>query len=168
MTHPKRKPRRSRTIFIHTYSILDELMASATNPLPEKYRLHQLTVMWQGLANIETGGDPTNNDWRVCSDAVNLMETMIREMKICEDTSGLLIEAITALAMCGKRKLEGKPLRMDGPGIFAVRSILEDYATMLDMLPHRTVVRCHRLTEKRISAIHRGQRQAHDVEVMSL
>ncbi|MGI9132663.1 MAG: hypothetical protein ACR2I0_01775 [Rhodoferax sp.] len=141
---------------IPTYSILDELMASPNAPLPERDRLHQLTVMWQGLANIEAGDNPTNNDWRVCSDAVNLMETFIREMRLCEDTSGLLLDAITALAYAGKRKLEGKPLRLDGPGIFAVRAVLEDYASLLDQLPHRTVVRCHRLTEKRISDIHRG------------
>ena len=160
--------KRNRTVFIHTYSVLDEVMASPTNPLPERARLHQLTVMWQGLAALESGQEPDNNDWRVCSDAVNLMETFIRKMGICEDTSGLLHDAITALAHAGKRKLEGKPLRLDGPGIQAVRAVLEDYAHMLDMLPHRTVVRCHRLTEKRMSEILRGKRQPHDVEVMAL
>lgn len=160
--------KRNRTVYIHTYTLMDELMASAKNPLPERARLHQLTMMWQGLANIETGEDPNPNDWRLCSDAMNLMETFIREMKICEDTSGLLMDAITALAYAGKRHLEGKPLRLDGAGIHAVRSVLEDYAMMLDMLPHRTVVRCHRLTEKRIGEIHRGKKPPHDVEVMAL
>jgi len=63
-----------------TYTIMDELMASPTHPLPEKSRLHQLTVMWQGLAALETAPHPTKNDWRVVSDAVNLMETFIRTM----------------------------------------------------------------------------------------
>ena len=163
-----RRHRNSRTIYIHTYSMWDEMLASTTNPLPEAHRVHQLTMMWQGLAALESGDTPSNNDWRLCSDAVNLMETLIRDMQVCEDSSGLLLDAITALAHCGKRHLEGKPLRLDGPGIHAVRSILEDYATMLDMLPHRTVVRCHRLTEKRIGEIHRGKKKPHDVEVMAL
>ena len=151
-----------------TYSMVDELLASATAPLPEAKRLHQLTVMWQGLAALETAPEPTINDWRVCSDAVNLMETLIRDMRLCDDTHGLLQDAVTAMAMAGKRHLQGKPIRLDGPGIQAVRAVLEDYAHMLDMLPHRTVVHCHRLTEKRLNLIHRGQRQPHDVEVMSL
>lgn len=152
-----------------TYTIMDELMASPTQPLPEKSRLHQLTVMWQGLASLETAPHPTKNDWRVVSDAVNLMETFIREMGICEDNSGLLLDAITALALAGKRTVdEGKPLRLDGPGIQATRAVLEDYAALLDVLPHRTVVQCHRHTERRMRKIMHSVRQAHDIEVIDL
>lgn len=152
-----------------TYTIMDELMASPTHPLPERSRLHQLTVMWQGLASLETAPHPTKNDWRVVSDAVNLMETFIREMGICEDNSGLLLDAITALALAGKRTVdEGKPLRLDGPGIQATRAVLEDYAALLDVLPHRTVVQCNRHTERRMRKIMHGVRQAHGIEVIDL
>lgn len=151
-----------------TYTLVDELLASPRLPLPDKSRLHQLTVMWQGLANLETGANPTNNDWRVVSDAVNLMETFVNDMAICEDRTGLLQDAVTALAMAGKRKVAGGALRLDGPGIQAVRAVLENYADLLDVLPHRTVVRCHRMTERRMLKIMHGIRQAHDVEVMAL
>jgi hypothetical protein len=151
-----------------TYTWFDELAADPKAPLPEPSRLHQLTVMWQGLAAIETTPEPTANDWRVVSDAVNLMETLVLEMKLCDDSSGLLSDAVAALAFAGKRKLAGGQIRLDGPGIQAVRSVLEDYAALLDQLPHRTVVKCHRMTERRMRKILNGARQPHDVEVMDL
>jgi len=163
-----RKPTRRRAVHVHTYGVLDELMASPTNPLPEASRMHQLTVMWQGLRAMETQQEPTSNDWRVCSDAVNLMETLILEMRLCHDASGLLEDAVAALALAAKRHINGGSIRMDGAGIQAVRAVLEDYASVLDILPHRVVVRCHRLTEKRIHAIHSGKAQPHDVEVIDL
>ena len=143
-------------------------MASPTEPLPEKFRTHQLTMMYQGLHAMETAPEPTTDDWRVVSDAINLMETLVVEMKVCEDSSGLLMDAITALAVAGKRNRAGGTIRMDGVGIQAVRSILSDYAELLNMLPARTIYRCHRLTEKRLHDLLDGKRKPHDVEITSI
>lgn len=162
----RRKTR--RTVHIYTYSVLDELMASTTEPMPAEKRTHQLSRMWQGLAAIEHAPKPTAEDWRVCSDAVNLLETLVRDMRVAEDSQGLLMDAITALATAGRRHFANGAIRMDGPGIHAVRAVLEDYAALLDLLPARTVVRAHRLTERRIHQIHTGKLKPHDVEVMDL
>jgi hypothetical protein len=96
------------------------------------------------------------------------METLTVEMQVCEDTSGLLMDAITALAMAGRRNLAGGAIRLDGAGIQAVRAILEDYAALLDVLPARTMIRCHRLTEQRLHEIFDGKRKPHDVLVTSM
>ena len=162
----RRKPR--RTVHVYTYGMLDELMASATEPMPLDKRTHQLSRMWQGLAAIEHAPKPTAEDWRVCSDAVNLLETLVRDMRVAEDSQGLLMDAITALDMAGRRHFANGTIRLDGPGIHAVRSVLEDYAALLEALPARTVVRAHRLTERRIHQIHTGKSKPHDVEVMDL
>lgn len=160
--------KRRRPIFVYTYSMLDLLMASATEPTPIEKRTHQLNRMWQGLAALETAPQPTADDWRVCSDAVNLMETLV-DMGICQDASGLLHDAVTALALAGARHVEeGKPIRLTGQGMWAVRSILEDYAQVLEQIPHRTALEAHRRTERRIHEIHTGKRRPHDVEVMAL
>lgn len=158
----KRKQRQKR------YTLIDEMMASPTEPLPQEWRTHQLTRMYAGLSNLEQADNPTPDDWRVVSDAVNLVETLVLEMKVCQDDSGLLMDAITALAMAGKRSKEGKTLRLDGAGILAVRSILRDYSELLDVLPARTMVRCHRLTEQRIQNILDGKKRPHDVEICDL
>ena len=159
----KRKPRHKPT-----YSLVHEMMASPTEPMSVERRTFQLTRMFEGLASIETSPSPTTDDWRVCSDVVNIMETLVVEMKVCEDQDGLLMDAVTALAMAGRRSLDGKGIRLDAPGIKAVRSILTDYASLLEVLPERTVTRAHRLTEKRIRAILDGRKAPHDIEIMSL
>ena len=143
------------------------LLASPTEPLPLAKRLHQLTRMWQGLAAITSGAAPTTEDWRVCSDAVNLTETFVQQ-GVLSDHSGLLLDAITALALAGRRHAAGGQIRLDGPGMQAVRAVLEDYGLALELLPARTVISGHRQTEKRLQAILAGKRQPHDVEIISL
>lgn len=150
------------------YTIIDEMMASPTEPLPVAWKTYQLTRMYEGLAAMEKAPSPTTDDWRVVSDAVNLMETLIETMKVCEDASGLLMDAITAMAMAGKRNTAGGAIRLDGAGIQAVRAVLEDYAALIDVLPARTMIRCHRLTEQRLHELLDGKRKPHDVEVTTL
>jgi hypothetical protein len=160
----KRKPAARRLM---SYTHWDELMASASEPLPQDHRTYQLTRMYQGLHALETDAEPGTEDWRVVSDAVNMLETLVVEMQVCEDASGLLMDAIRGLALAGQRnKREGKPIRLDGPGIQAVRSVLANYAELIDVLPARTMIRCHRLTEKRIHAILDGRKRPHDVEIV--
>lgn len=151
-----------------TYSLLDEMAASPTQPLPEATRRHQLTRMWAGLASIETADKPTSDDWRVCSDAVNLMETLV-DMYVIEDNSGLLQDAITALALSGKRHLTGgSSIRLDAQGIQAVRAVLEDYASVIEQVSARTMIHCHRRTERQIREILMGKKRPHDIEIINL
>ena len=158
------------------YTIMDEMMASPSEPISAEDRRHQLTRMYNGLVAMETAPAPTTNDWRVVSDTVNLMETLTvtnngwwlgcdGEPVQVKDASGLLMDAVTALAMAGRRNLAGGAIRLDGAGILAVRAILEDYADLLDVLPARVMIRCHRLTEKRLHELMAGKRKPHDIEV---
>ena len=156
-----------RPTYPRTYTLLDVMSASPTEPTPAPKVLHQLTRMYAGLRAIEQDQAPSTDDWRVCSDAVNLMETLVGQGHVA-DGSGLLMDAVKALAMAGRRHVAGGAIRLDGAGILAVRAVLEDYAAALEQLPHRTMVACHRETERRIAEIHAGHRRPHDVEVMAL
>ena len=159
------------------YSKMHELLASPTQPMPAHTRRHQLTRMADALNEMMTAPQPGNNAWRVISDAVNLLETLVlcgeapvkdvatgktiaSHWRGCDgqpveiaDTSGLLADAIAAMAKAGQRMFDGQPMRLDGPGLQAVRAVLEDYQAALEFLPARTMVRCHRATEKRIREI---------------
>ncbi len=151
-----------------TYTLMHKLMASPTAPMPQARRNQQLLQMWNGLASIEKGETPSHNDWRVCSDAVNLLETLVTSGALA-DTNGLLPDAVAALANAAMRHTQtGAAIRLNGPGIQTVRAVLEDYAAALEMLPERTIIEAHRATEQRIRAIHQGRGQAHDVEVVAL
>jgi len=146
-----------------TYSWIDELMASNIEPMPEAKQRYQLTRMYQGLHAIETAKKPTLDDWSVVADAINLMEVMIRDLKICNDGSGLLDDATNALKQAAERYQSLGVLRLDGAGIQAVRAVLEDYADTLSILPHRTMIQCHRIAEKRLRDMLAGKVQSHDV-----
>lgn len=158
----KRAPKR-----VPHYTLLHEIAASATEPLPEFWRTTQLTSMWDGLAELEKAPDPGAENWRVCSDACNLMETLVEQGEV-EDSQGLLQDAVRALAEAGIRHRKGMPLRLSGPGMQAVRAVLEDYSEVIALLPARTMIRAHRLTEKRIHDILNGKRRPNDVEVTSI
>jgi hypothetical protein len=133
--------------------------------------------MHQGLESMEKAPTPTTEDWRVVSDAVNLMETLVNNSPWLDcdgdpveinDASGLLQDAVTAMAMAGKRHRAGGNIRLDGSGIQAVRSVLSDYRDMLEALPARTMIKAHRETERRIHEILTGKKKTHDVIVMDL
>jgi hypothetical protein len=159
--------RRTEPVYVYQYSHWDILLASPVDPLPAEHRIHQLTRMYEGLHAMETAPEPTTDDWRVCSDAVNLMETLVA-MKVVEDSTGLLMDAITALAMAGRRHMAGGNIRLDAPGIQAVRAVLEDYAAVIEQVPARTMLQAHRKTEQRIHEILQGRRKPHDVEIVDL
>jgi hypothetical protein len=147
--------------------MISELMASPTDPMPAETRRHQLTRMWQGLRALELDEKPTTDDWRICSDAVNLLETLIGD-GVVQDASGLLNDAVAALATAGKRHMQGQRLGLSGSGIQTIRAVLEDYEMCLNSLPARTMIRAHRKTEARIRDILSGRRKPHDVEVMAI
>lgn len=131
------------------YSLLDEMLASPTDPMPEDLILLYGTRLYECLHSIEQDEKPTDQQWKILADCVMMTETLVREMKICED-SGLLQEAIDAMNASAVRYLKGGAVRLDGKGIQAMRAISEDFVDLLKALPHRTWVRCHRLTEKRV------------------
>lgn len=185
-TRRHKKPQ--RPAYVHTYSMLDELMASTTEPLAEEKQQHQIGRMREALHAIEAAPAPTADDWRVCSDAVNLMETLLTQGNVlqdgqpipgwwfdCEgdpvqvtDQQGLLPDAIAAMALAGRRKFTHGTIRLDGRGLVAVRGLIDDYASVIATLPARTTIRTHRLTERRVQDILRGKSLPHDIEIIPL
>lgn len=61
------------------YSAIDELMASPSQPLPQAKRTYQLTMMHDALHDMRNAPNPGSKSWRVLSDAVNLLETLVTE-----------------------------------------------------------------------------------------
>jgi hypothetical protein len=154
------------------YNALD----ATDKQMDDGLRVAMLTRMWEGLAAIESNQSPTIDDWRVCADAVNLMETLLLRgpwlaadgnMVEVTDPNGLLVDATEALRLCAMRYQSGKPLRLDGKGILSLRGLLEDYAQAVSVLSERAVARCFRLTERRISVIRNGETRPHDVVLVS-
>lgn len=184
---------RKRRLPSSHYTLIHELMASTREPLPAQHIRHQLTRMHGGLRDMTHSAAPSKDSWRVLSDCVNLLETLVTEGTApvrnaqgrtiashwldCDgdaievrDSSGLLQEAIAALAEAGERVLaQGQALRLSGTGLASVRAVLEDYSAAIAQLPARTMIRCHRLTEVRVrAALNAIQHLPDGVHVMAL
>ena len=149
----------------HTYSLMDVMMADPIKPMPDHKREHQINKMKDGLLALERAANPSIDDWEIVTDALNMMETLI-EMGWAQDPDGLIEDAVKALAIAGQRSItKNVPIRLDGVGIKAVRGLLEDYETALKEMPERTMMHCHRKTEKRVQDILAGRCETHDVQV---
>lgn len=164
----KRNHRRQPRQLWPQFSLLDEMAADPIRPLSIERRQAQVEAMRRALDSLAQGANPTAGDWRICSDAVNITETLVKDMAIAQDAEGLLQDAVAGLAASGQRQLHGKPLRLDGPGLQAVRAVIEDYEELIAALPARTVIRAHRLTERRVRDILEGRGQHHDIEVIDI
>lgn len=193
-----KKRKQQRTVYVYRYSLIDVMLASPSEPLPEPLQRHQLTRMHGGLEAMEKAPEPITDDWRVVSDAVNIVETLVTSGSFFEtvidsetgearqvpipglwhdcngepveitDASGLLQDAVMAMALAGKRHKAGGNIRLDGAGIQAVRGVLADYGDLLEALPARTMIKAHRETERRIHEILAGKKKPHDIQVMDL
>lgn len=150
----------SRTPVGH-YTLWDELMADAVKPLPLAHRLYTIGGMQQALDSIKRDPQPSVLDWRVLSDMVNLMNTLV-DMGELLDARDLLDDAHRAMSIAAAHHKAGRALRFDGPGVQAMDALFADYTTVVNELPARVLIRCHRATEKRMRAIHKGHVRSTD------
>ena len=146
-----------------TYSLMDELMASPSSPLPKSKRVYQLQRMRQGLDSM-INGKPTSYDWSVVSDSINLLETLV-DAGIAADTDGLLDEAVEAMVCASVAIKKKAKAELTNSQANAIRAVLEDYEMCINELPAREIIRTHRRTEKRLLEIKRGKRQPQDVVI---
>lgn len=153
---PPQAPRHS----VH-HSLMDVMLASTTQPLSAEKRADQLGKIWAGVAAIEGTTVPSTDAWRLCSDAVNLVETLVihgpwpdcdGDWVEIQDASGLLTDAIAALVRAGERLALNLPAALSPADAAALRGVVQDYSDLADTLPARTLLRCHRATERRLHA----------------
>jgi len=123
-----------------TYTHWDVMLASPTDPLPEKKRQYQMNLMRNALENCKTKREVM--DIAALATAVDLMDTL-RQMGHLEDPDKAIEDAMVALMQDNFNDLEIK----------LFEGILEDYQTVMDNLPARTMIMAHRATEKRIERI---------------
>lgn len=146
-----------------TYSPMAILLASPAEPLAKQKREFQLTQMWQALAALERATEATRNDWRICSDVVNLMTTLVA-MQHLKDNDGLLQEATAALLVSA----QDLKIPLDPVAAIALRAVWEDYASALEQIPARTILQAHRLTELRLDELRKANKHPAGPQVLSL
>lgn len=140
------------------YTLWDELRADPVQPLPFKDQVNTIEKMGESLAALKLDPSPNVKDWRRLSDMVNMVHTLC-DMGEMLDSHALLGDVFEAMVKASDRYKAGQPLRFDGPGVQAMDALYQDFAAAVSVLPARTMIRCHRLTVKRLQAIRKGQQK---------
>lgn len=140
------------------YSLWDELCADPVQPLSIKDRLNTVGKMADSLASLKLDPTPDVEDWRRLSDMVNMVHTLV-DMGEMVDSQALLADVFEAMVKASDRYKADQPLRFDGPGVQAMDALFQDFSAAVSVLPARTMIRCHRLTVKRLQAVRKGQQK---------
>jgi len=147
-----------------TYSVMDAMMASPDHPMKAQRRDYQMMIIRTSLASIERAENPTTDDWKIISQAINMMQMLV-EMGFAKDEDGLIKDAIDAMASSAQRYKDKKVMRFSGNEMKVIRGIIDDYQTMIENLDERTMIHCHRKTEMRLQEILSGKKRPTDVRI---
>lgn len=147
-----------------TLTIWDELKADPTRPVSDEFKKEHLSRIETGLKGLFSDS-PTSSDWRMVADACNLIDTMVKPMGICDDSDGLIADAGKAMFDASGYIKLGEPIQWKDGQQNAIKWVVQDYATMLESLSARTIIRTMRLTEIRMLGILSGKRKPGDIVV---
>jgi hypothetical protein len=143
---------------------MDAMMASPDHPMKAQRRDYQMMIIRTSLASIERAENPSTDDWKIISQAINMMEMLV-EMGFAKDEDGLIKDAIDAMASSAQRYKDKKVMRFSGNEMKVIRGIIDDYQTMIENLDERTMIHCHRKTEIRLQEILSGKKRSTDVRI---
>lgn len=150
MSHRRKQPARH---FDHRemFTLAEVLTASPTEPMPawDAQKRHADTA--RHFDNLAAAPEPTALDWRTVAMAGNVIEVLL-ERDILQDPDGLLAEAFAALRAAAYRARDLGKIRLDGPGLVAVRAMVREWGEILAQCPHRTLLQAFREVYRRIQA----------------
>lgn len=109
---------------------------------------------------------PGQSEWLALADAVNFVETLIADMHRVSPEVFPLVEAATlAMTAAARRLREGKSqgVRLDGPGLQAVRAVAAIYEQCLTELTAAEVERMRQITSTRVQAHLAGKKAGREV-----
>jgi hypothetical protein len=147
-----------------TYSVMDAMLASPDQPMKLERRQFQLMVIRTALYSIERAENPSVEDWKIISQAINMMEMLV-EMGFAKDEDGLIQDAIDSMAKAAQRYKDKNVMRFTGSEMNVIRGIVDDYQTMIENLDERTMIHCHRKTEMRLQDILSGKARPNDIRI---
>jgi hypothetical protein len=133
----------------NTYSLLDEMMASATEPLPAAQREERIKDARFHLEELATGTAPTRLNWKTIAMIGNIFNVMT-ELKMVDDPDNLTTQVQHTLKAVAERAVAGQALRLGRDEMPVVASLINAYEEVLEVLPHRDLIRALRETEKRV------------------
>jgi len=142
-----------------TYTHFDELLANPVNPFPVDKQTYFLTRIYEALDAITA--EPDIENWRTLADVINLLTTLVEDMDVLEDSERIIQQAKDVIRKAFESN--NRSLSVVDSGI--IHALVESLEEAVQTLPARTVIRAHRLTEKRVQSILNGNRQHGDIVI---
>ena len=161
----RRRSPRSARIGADCFTMIDELMASPTDPAAPEVHAVRIALARESLELLRTPETATVPAWSVCCMVGNTLETMLRQ-GIAADPDGLLQDAFDALKRTAAAvRVPSDPISIAPADYACVANMVEDWVTLLQQAPARDVVRAFRATDRRIREIEAGKVEPDDYAV---
>ena len=144
--------------------MMDELLASPTDPAPEVHaaRIASARAAVVAMRSPETASITA---WSLCCMVGNVLETMLQQGLVA-DPDGLLQDGFDALKRATQAtRAPGDPVILPPADYPVVEAMVEDWAAVMVAAPARSIVRAFRATDRRIRDIEAGRLQPHDYTV---
>lgn len=137
-------------------------------PTPPEKRQKKLLRCHTALQEIACGKQPGKDEWGELCDVVNVLETLTTHHKklLADEVRPTLETATMSMMTACRRYNKGQGLRLDAPGLQAMRDALAMYTQVTEQLTEREIVTAELDTARIIANHARNPRPG--VEVMDL
>lgn len=148
--------RKNKPQSAQVYTVMDELLASPTQPLHRNQQGHHLGIITRAFESVQKGERPALNDVMHIGDCVNMLDTIANmrfnergtEYEQIEFSENTRCEASNAVARCVIRGREAGIYRFDAPGLAVIREVIEFYTDLIETIPARVFIKAHRKNVK--------------------
>lgn len=120
--------------------------------LPNKAQRERKAIeLLSCLDNLAAGSEPRPDDWRTLADVINVLETL-SEQGALEIDKGALMQAQESMTSAMRRAKAGKALRLDGPGLDALRYCVTGWVEVMGSMTAGEQGKAALDTHKRLQA----------------
>jgi hypothetical protein len=105
--------------------------------------------------------EPDIENWRTLADVINLLSTLVEDMDVLEDTENTIQRAKDVI----RKAFESNNRSLTAVDSGIIHALVASLEEAVQKLPERTVIKAHRLTEKRVQSILNGNRQHGDIVI---
>ena len=136
--------------------MLDELLASPTDPAPEVHT-QRIAAARAAAASMRSPETASITAWSLCCMVGNILETMLQHGLVA-DPDGLLQDGFDALKRATEAtRAPGDPVILPPADFPVVEAMVEDWAAVMVAMPARDIIRAFRATDRRIRDIEAGR-----------
>lgn len=132
---------------------------AAFAPLPKDKRDKLMLFFYTALEEIERGEHPGPDEWRNLADLVNVTETLVFQGKLVRtEVLPHVLVASDEMRSAAERFKAGKGMRMSGPGLRALRSLVDIHEQVLEGFTEREIELAIAETRRIIIGIQRDKK----------